>query len=84
MLAPVRWRIAHVGVIARGDEMATIKMNVPARQLAELLYDIFRSAPIPCKVNGGIGKVAFFSRDAQIAQATQIIEKLARRAGKKL
>jgi hypothetical protein len=44
-----------------------------AGELAEILYDLFRSAPIPCKMNGEMGKIAFYSRDEQIAIAAQII-----------
>lgn len=42
-------------------------------QPAEVLYDLFRCAPIPATVNDDKGKAAFFTRDAQLAQAKLIL-----------
>jgi hypothetical protein len=49
------------------------KATPPRQKLAELLYDLFQGAPVPARINGEGGKTAFWSRDAQIAYAAQII-----------
>jgi hypothetical protein len=45
-----------------------------AKELAEVIYDLMRSAPIPCMVNGEMGRAAFFDRGSQKAQLVILLE----------